>query len=419
MTLILKNGTLIDGTGQAPHANATVIVDHGNGPVARIAKVLGPGEPMVPFPPEATVLDCRDKFILPGLIDAHVHLAFCAGEDHPTTVHQVVNEAAPALALRELRNAQECLLAGITTVRDCGDRHNTTFLVRDAINQGLLTGPRILASGMPLTITFGHLCFCGLEVEGVDAVKIAVRQQAKAGADHIKVMVTGGIMTGNVRPLLCQYSQSELSAICAEAQRLDKRVAAHVGSVEGVRRCIAAGVTSIEHCGWGNADGSSGYDPRLVEAMVERDIFVGQTVAGVSRNVLLPEATDSDADRQRMLEKAHDGWATARSMHAAGVKMMLSSDAGVRNTPFRDIDLSLRFFQMMMDVSPLETLRCITQVPAEGLGLADRLGTVATGKVADLLVLDADPLHDLRNMRSIRWVIKEGAIVVDAGKLVV
>jgi imidazolonepropionase-like amidohydrolase len=413
MTLVLRNGTLIDGTGRAPQPNATVILRD-----AAIEAVFGAGQEIPPLPPDAEAIDCQSKFILPGLIDAHVHLAFCAGVDHPTTVHQVVHEADPALVLRELHSAQECLLAGITTVRDCGDRHNTTFYVRDAINKGLVLGPRILASGMPLTITFGHLFFCGLEVEGVNTVKVATRAQVKAGADQIKVMVTGGIMTGNAKPLICQYTEDELSAICGEAQRLDRQVVAHVGSVEGIRRGIAAGVTSIEHCGWSNADGSPGYDPCLVEAMVTKGIFVGQTVAGVGRNVLRPEAAGSEAERERMLETAHKAWETARAMYAAGTKLVLCSDAGVRNTPFRDIYLSLQFFQMMMDVSSLETLRGITQVPAESLGVADELGTVAKGKVADLLVLDADPLTDLANVRSIRWVIKAGKIVVVQGKLV-
>ncbi len=412
MTLVLRNGTLIDGTGHAPWPGATVIVRD-----ALIEDVYQMGDPLPPLPPDAEVMDCDGKYILPGLVDSHVHLAFCSGVDHPTTVRQVVSESDPTLALRELSSAQDCLLAGITTVRDCGDRHNTTFCVRDAIQQGLVTGPRIVASGMPLTITYGHLYFCGLEVEGVDPIKTAVRAQAKAGADHIKVMVTGGIMTGNARPLICQYSQEELSALCDEARRLDKRVAAHVGSAEGIRRCVAAGVTSIEHCGWGNPDGSSGYDPRAVETMVEKGILVGQTASGISRNVLRPEAARSESERQRLLEAAYESSKAARAMRAAGAKMMLSSDAGVRNTPFQDIYLSMQFFQMMMDVSPLETIHSITQVPAEGLGLADRLGTVAKGKVADLLVLNADPLQDLANVRRVHWVIRGGKVVVAQDKL--
>ena len=280
----------------------------------------------------------------------------------------------------------------------------------------MLVGPRILASGMPLTITFGHLYFCGLEVEGVEQARVAVRKQAKRGVDHVKVMATGGRMTGNVRPLICQYSRAELSAVCEEARRLDKHVAAHVMSVEGSRRCVEAGVNTIEHCGWAKPDGSSGYDPQLVERMAEQATTVGQTVAGINRNNLLRGFVRSESDRQRLLGQLHNDWQTWREIRAAGVRTMLSSDAGVRMTPFKDIYLSLQFYSLMMDATPLETLRAVTQASAEGLGLADRVGTVEVGKVADLLVLDADPLADLENVRRVHAVVKEGSIVVLEGR---
>ena len=254
-------------------------------------------------------------------------------------------------------------------------------------------------------------------MEGGDAVRVAVRRQAKLGVDHIKVMVTGGIMTGNARPLICQYTQEELTAACDEARRLDKQVAAHVGSLEGVRRCVKAGVNSIEHCGWGKPDGTSGYDPRVVEGMLERGIAVGQTVSGVGRNYLLPGFAESDAEQRSALERTYEGWKAARDMRGAGVPIMLSSDAGVRNTPFHEIHLSLRFFAMMMEVTPLEALRAMTQTPAVCLGVADRVGTVERGKVADLLVLDGDPMADLNNVRRVHTVIKGGRLVVSKGRL--
>ena len=131
MKLILSRGTLIDGTGHAPVPEASVIVEDGlNQAVTRAGEE-------VPAPPDAEVLDCTGKFILPGLIDSHVHLAFSAAEDHPTNVDKVLRDTDDLLVLRELRNAQDCLLAGITTVRDCGDRHNTTLVVRDALDKGM------------------------------------------------------------------------------------------------------------------------------------------------------------------------------------------------------------------------------------------------------------------------------------------
>ena len=412
MTLVLRNSTLIDGTGQKPIQGATVVVEKG-----LIAALSHGGEGLPPIPPTAQLMDCSGKTIIPGLIDSHVHLAFTALGDSPSIISRLVSTGDGALALQELCNAQECLLAGITTVRDCGDRHNTTLAVRQAIEEGLLIGPRILASGMPLTTTFGHLHFCGLEVEGVDDLGIAVRQQAKCHVGWIKVAATGGMMTGNAKPRLPQYGQPELDAICEEARRLDKPVAAHVLSAEGIRRCVRAGVHTLEHCLWPNPDGSSGYDPHLADEMAAKAIAVGNTVTGPSRAHLLPGYSGSDADRDRALEALYHSAQPMRAMREAGVEVMISSHAGVVMTPLGGFWPSLKLASLQMEMSPVETLRAATQIPAEVLGLGGRLGTVEVGKEADLDVLDADPLADLENVRSVRAVVKGGRIVVRDGRL--
>ena len=411
MGLLLRNGTLIDGTERAPVANATVTVE-GN----VIRTVSGCSGADRTAAPDATVLDCTGKYILPGLIDSHVHLTFSAKPDHLSNVARVLKDSDQLLALRALRNAQESLRAGVTTVRDCGDRHNVTLSLRDAFESGMVVGPRIIACGMPVTSTFGHLHFCGLEAEGVESLRVAVRQQAKCGVDWLKVMVTGGIMSGNAKPLLCQYSQSELDALCEEGRRLDKRVAVHVLSVEGIRRSVTAGASTLEHCAWSNPDGSSGHDPRLVDEIVAKGIAVGQTATGTFRNYLIEGFAPSETERQKALQDLHRRWQTTRDMRAAGVTMMLSTDSGVRLTPFSDVYLTLQFASMMMEASSLDTLRAMTQIPAEVLGL-DHLGTVEAGKTADLLVLDADPLEDLGNVRSVNMVIKGGRIVVRDGHI--
>ena len=412
MSFVFSKATVIDGTGRAPVVDATVVIDG-----SRISAITREPDSTLDTAPDVEIVDCRNKFVLPGLIDSHVHLAFCAGADHPTTLRQVVEDSDETLVLRELRHAQECLRAGITTIRDCGSRGLGLLAVRDAIASGLHPGPRIQVSGPPVTVTFGHLYFCGLEVEGVDRIRVAIRKLAKDGVDLIKVMVTGGIMTGNAKPLLCQYSQAELDALCEEARRLDKPVAAHVGSTEGIRRCVAAGVDTIEHCRWRHLDSTIGCDPRVVDKMLAQGTFVGWTVSNIWRRNLLPDIGLDEAERRRVLEEIHEAWQPARDMRAAGVKMVVSSDAGVRLTRFGDIYLSLAMYSMMMDVSPLETISAVTQAPAEAMRLADELGTIEVGKIADLLILDADPLQDLENLRKVHLVIKEGKIVVSDGQL--
>ena len=414
MKLVLTNGTVIDGTGRAPIVGATVVVDGD-----RISAITERRPPDVKTSEDVEIIDCRDKFVLPGLIDSHVHLAFCAGPDHPATIRQLLDDSEEMLALRELRHAQECLMAGITTVRDCGSRGFGPLAVRDAIASGLHLGPRIQASGPPVTITFGHLYFCGLEVEGVDRIRIAIRKLAKRGVDLIKVMVTGGVMTGNAKPMICQYSQAELNVLCEEAHRLDKKVAGHVSSAEGIKRSVEAGMDTIEHCNWVQPGGTTGYDPKVVEKMIAQGTVVGRTVSGIRRLNLIPNPITTDVERQRALEKIYESWQPLRDMRAAGVKMMVSSDSGVRITPFGNIYLSLMMYSSVLGVTPLETLTAVTQAPAEAMGLADDLGTIAVGKIADLLILDADPLVDLMNVRHVHLVIKGGEPVVSNGELII
>ena len=162
MSFVLSKATVIDGTGRAPVVDATVVIDG-----SRISAITREPDSTLDTASDVEIVDCRDKFVLPGLIDSHVHLAFCAGSDHPTTLRQVLEDSDETLVLRELRHAQECLRAGITTIRDCGSRGLGLLAVRDAIASGLHPGPRIQVSGPPVTVTFGHLYFCGLEVEGV------------------------------------------------------------------------------------------------------------------------------------------------------------------------------------------------------------------------------------------------------------
>jgi imidazolonepropionase-like amidohydrolase len=412
MNLLLKNGTLIDGNGGKPLVGMDV---HVRGD--KIQAIVPTSAHVGAAAPEATCIDCTDKFVLSGLVDSHVHLAFVPYDHDRAIVQQLLDDNEQTLALREMRHAQECLVSGITTVRDCGGKGLGTLWVRDAIAAGMLPGPRILASGMPVTTTFGHLYWCGLEADGVDQVRVAVRRLAKAGVDFIKVMATGGILTGNAKPLIPQYSQAELDVLCEEARRLDKYVAAHVGSVEGIRRCVKAGVNTIEHCGWSNPDGTSGYDPRIAEQMAEKGVFVGCTVVGITRNRLLPDEKVSESERQRMLEQFHQGWAQFREMKAMGVQFALSTDAGCRSDPFTDIYLSLVFYSMMMDASPLETLTAATLTAAKALRVDKMVGTIELGKQADILILDADPLQDLYNTRRVNTVIARGEIAVSAGRL--
>ncbi len=411
MRLILKGGTVLDGSGRRPLREATVVISHG-----RIEAVLRRHQAIPPAQAGDEVVDCAGLFLLPGLVDSHVHLAFAAGPDHESTKAVLAHDSEEMLLLRQVHHAQQCLASGITTVRDCGGRGLSTLALRDAIAEGLILGPRIVAAGTPITTTAGHLHFCGYRADNVDEVRKATRTLIERGADFIKVMATGGMMTPGSNPNLPQYSQEELNVIATEAHRLGRRVAAHVGAAEGMRRCVRAGIDTLEHGDWRNPDGSSGYDPRVAEQMAQQGTVIGLAVPGIQRAHLL-DTHGTPASRQAEIETLYAKYAVARAMRAAGVTIIVSSDAGVRLTPFGDIYLSLKLFSMMMDLSPLDTLVAATNLPAQALRLGDELGTLAPGKRADILVLDRDPLEDLDHLRLVHAVIRDGVPLVSEGRL--
>ena len=185
--------------------------------------------------------------VLPGLIDCHVHLVF---SHTPDPVADLVAEDDQQLLLRTAAGARQALGGGITTVRDLGGRGGVTFRVRDAINAGLLDGPRILAAGSPITITGGHCHFLGLEADGEAAVRTAARRMVKSGANCLKIMATGGRMTPISNVGVAQYSVAEIKAAVDEAHRSRITIAAHAIGTAGIRNAVEAGVNTIEHCSW-------------------------------------------------------------------------------------------------------------------------------------------------------------------------
>ncbi len=410
MRTVLLAGSLFDGTGPTPSRGRAVLIEDG-----RITAVPAAGE--YSRQDGDHVLDCGRHFVMPGLIDSHVHLAFAAGPDHESTKATLAADDDANLVLRQLRNAQECLLAGITTVRDCGGRDLSSLALRDAFVQGLVTGPRILASGQPITTSAGHLHFCGRRADTADDVRRTTRDLIEAGADFIKVMATGGNMTPGSNPARPQYSQAELGEAVDNAHRLGRRVAAHVGAVEGIRRCLEAGVDTLEHGNWLLPDGVVAYDPAVAERWAAQGAYLGLAVAGYDR-VIWPRGNhDSAAQHEASLQSLYLKYAPFRALRAAGVPIMVSSDAGVRLTPFCDLWLSLQAYCFAMDAPPSEALLAATAVAARGLGLEREAGTLAPGRRADIVVVAGDPLRDLVDLQRVDLVLREGQVVVKDGRL--
>jgi imidazolonepropionase-like amidohydrolase len=388
---VLRAGTLIDGTGAEPQQDRAVYVDDG------VIVDIGPGGQLAS---DADVLDVSEYSVLPGLIDAHVHLVFSAGSN---ALADVLADDDHQLLLRGVAAARQALRGGITTVRDLGGRGGVTFRLRDAIAQGIVAGPRILAAGSPITITGGHCHFLGLEADGEAGVRAAARGQLKAGANCLKIMSTGGRMTPGTNTRVAQYTVAELAAAVEEAARAHVPLAAHALGTDGIRNATAAGVTTIEHCNWLGLDGSVEFDESVARAMAAKPVAVVATLTPLQRSA--PKL------REEIV-------ACMRRMHELGVPFVAGTDAGTSLLPFDSLPRELEIMVADVGMTPLEAIHAATGRSAEILGISD-VGTLEPGRRADLLVVDGNPSVRIQDVRAQRMVLKSGAIAAENGVLLV
>jgi imidazolonepropionase-like amidohydrolase len=352
--------------------------------------------------------DCRFDFpgctILPGLIDTHVHLIFCAAQTNAAVVDQVGRESADQLRDRALANALAALRAGLTTLRDCGGKARITQEVRDRINRGEEVGPDILSCGMPITTRTGHCHWLGLTADTREEVRLAAERMLSGGADFLKVMATGGNMTPSSDPMRAQYDPETLTEIADLGRSAGKPTAAHVLSRSALPGAVAARVRTIEHCDWRVEEFRYEFDARLARRMIDQGQFVGLTMSGLARRAFLPEIARDTSGPVRRLDAR---FACERQMIDFGVPYSLHSDAGVRLTPIDRFALGLRAAALELRLTPGEVLSASTRTAAEAIGLTDR-GTLVPGKRADLVVVEGDPLHDLACLERVRGVMKAG-----------
>ena len=401
---LIHAGSLVDGRADRATGPATIVVADG-----RIVAV----EPGHRAPgADDVLLDLSGSFVLPGLMDMHTHLSSELG---PTSYINRFMLNAPDVTLLSTVHARRTLEAGFTTVRDLGDSHNVSIALREAIARGDVVGPRIFTSGKSIATTGGHAdptngwaTHIGGEpgpregvVNGVAEARKAVRQRYKDGADLIKITATGGVLSLASSGENPQFVQDELEAIVATARDYGFQVAAHAHGAEGMKRAIRAGVYSIEH--------GTYMDEEVIRLMKQHGTWYVPTIhAGrfVAEQAAVPGYFPAvvGAKAAAIGPQIQDTFARA---HRAGVKIVFGTDCGVG--PHGD---NAREFEYMVEggMTPMNAIRAATSVAAEFLGIQDRLGTIAPGKLADIIAVRGDPLADVSRLRDVHFVMKEGVV---------
>ncbi|MBA2314463.1 MAG: amidohydrolase family protein [Chloroflexi bacterium] len=395
----VRVGRLLDGTdGSAIEDAALLVLDD------RIA-AIGANR-AVPEPEDAAVLHLPEATALPGLMDAHVHVAL------PPTVDPVgsmATETDEDLVVRGAAASERMVRAGITTAYDCGERGMTSYRIRDAIARGLCLGPRLLVSGRPVTQTGGHCHFFGGEADGVDGVRAAVRRLLEdEGADGIKIMATGGGLTPGTDSRQASYSIAELASAVEEAHRLGKRVTAHAHGVPGIDSASKAGIDSIQHCTMLGADWAWSFDETVARGMVERGTRAIPTISAGTRYEV--ETGRSIAQLQpnpgRMTRA--DWWANARALQDIGVMLVPGTDVGINFTDFgEELFLELEAW-VGIGLEPAHVIHCATGRAAQHLGIEGQTGTLRPGLQADVLIVDGAPDREITDLRRTRLVLKGG-----------
>ena len=338
---------------------------------------------------------------IPGLCDAHVHIAL-----DPERREALQNASADPIDAMVAR-ARAMLAAGITTARDLGGPEFGALELRDRIARGEILGPRLLCAGQPLTSPKGHCWYWGGEARGADEMRAVVRRQVEHGADWIKVMATGGVLTKGTTPASSQFEQSELDAAVAEARALGRHTAAHCHGTEGISRAARAGVRTIEHCSFAGADGFGGaHDADVIADVARSGAWVSPTVnTGFAR--FFAKADEVGKFASRMTE-------VYTRLRAAGVRFIASTDAGIPGVAHHRLPEALPIFARMAELRPVETLRTATSEAARALGLEHETGRLTPGLAADVLVVDGNPLEDLAALLRPILVVARGKVVFRA-----
>lgn len=400
---LVRAGRLIDGTGAAPVENATIVIR--DGVIASVVK----GPVSMELERGARVIDLSRQTVLPGLMDCHDHITGVPGDGGDL---QMLQETDAHQALWGALHAKITLEAGFTTIRNVGSGSYAEVALKRFINEGRFPGPRIFTATKGLGITGGHADINGWSpdvplrgyaqiVDGVDAVRHAVREQIKFGADLIKITASGGVLSSGDSVNHEQYSEEEIRAAVDEAGRLGRKVAAHAHAAKAIVNAVRAGVASIEH--------GSLIDDEGIALMKQKGTYLVPTL--YTLDFIINEGREHGVPQygiDKAKEVAKVQRANLKRAYQAGVRFAYGTDAAVFPHGRNARDFAILVEQL--GVPPMEAIRMATQSSADLIGISDRVGTLEPGKWADMIAVDGDPLKNIRLLENVSFVMKGGTV---------
>jgi imidazolonepropionase-like amidohydrolase len=342
------------------------------------------------------LVDLESSTLMPGMIDSHTHLVF---DPHQKNKASLANAQDRLVDLMR-SHANQALRAGITTVRDLGDKDYLSLQLRDDYQQGL--GPEVLAAGPPITPRRGHCWFLGGESEGESGIRAAIAERARRGVNVVKIMATGGVITPGWGPHESQYSLSELKTAVDAAHDAGMAITAHAHGTQGIADAIAAGVDGVEHASFYTTDDCVP-DWNAVKLLAQKHIYVGATEAW-----LPPEASPEPVDTRR-LDKRTTIYAR---MYQEGVPLLCCSDGGVHPRKTHNcLAHGIIHFGSQLGLSNAEALAVATHRAAQACGVGDRKGMIAPGYDADIISINGNPMVRLSDLLNVNAVICAGRII--------
>ena len=405
--LLIHAGELLAIPGERPKSRQTVVVEG-----QRIVGVVDGFAEASAYGADARVIDLSDSFVLPGLMDMHVHLQ---GELGPNNEKEQLKMSSQLMQMRSLHFAMKTLLAGFTTVRDVGSSGEEMYALRDAIEKGWVDGPRIIAAGS-VGITGGHADVSGVNPElmelwtddsicdGPYDCRRATRNAIKYGADLIKITSTGGVLTDRATGTGQQMEADELREVVHAATRMGRKVASHAHEEDGIIAALEAGVASIEH---GTYTG-----PRAIKLFKETGAYLVPTLlAGKTVGAMAVEADFmSAAVREKAIRVGRDMAGNFAKAHAAGVNVAYGTDSGV--SP-HGTNAEEAVLMVEAGMTEMEVLIAATINAADLIDMSDSIGTIEAGKFADIIAVDRSPLEDIAELLDVDFVMKSGKVYKD------